>query len=494
VDRAEEVTVPAPLPGNELRRGLSVWQAVGLSIALMAPSMAANINPQGTATSVGRAVPLAFLIATVGVLLVAYVFVRLCQRFQHAGSVYAFVAATLGARAGTVAGWSLMGTYCFYGVVTSTAAGIFGTSFLQTSGIWPNPPGWAPFLVSCLALVLVWVLTVIPVRGGTRVLLSVEGITVALILVVSVAVLVHLFAGTAPGGLRPTWDVFRVTPGTDASTVFLGAVFGFLSFAGFEAAATLGEEAREPRRDIPRAILGTAIFGGGYFVFVTAVEVMGFGTSPAGVAVFTRSSSLLGELGSRYVGAWVGDLISLGAAVSAFGCALACSVGGSRLLFALSRDAAGERGLGRVTRAGTPAAAAVVVVLAMYAIVAVFALGAGSSAMDVFLASGTIGTLIVLAVYLVTTLGAIRLLFFTAPRAVPRYEIVVPLLALVVLGYTVYRNVVPYPTGTGAVFPLVAGGWIVLGIIAVALVPRLSRFALCEDLTGPSAQRAAPTS
>jgi amino acid transporter len=305
---------------------------------------------------------------------------------------------------------------------------------------------------------------------------------------------VHLFAGTAPGGLRPTWDVFRVTPGTDASTVFLGAVFGFLSFAGFEAAATLGEEAREPRRDIPRAILGTAIFGGGYFVFVTAVEVMGFGTSPAGVAAFTRSSSLLGELGSRYVGAWVGDLISLGAAVSAFGCALACSVGGSRLLFALSRDAAGERGLGRVTRAGTPAAAAVVVVLAMYAIVAVFALGAGSSAMDVFLASGTIGTLIVLAVYLVTTLGAIRLLFFTAPRTVPRYEIVVPLLALLVLGYTVYRNVVPYPTGTGAVFPLVAGGWIVLGIIAVALVPRLSRFALREDLTDPSAQRAAPTS
>src|SRR5712672_1545513 len=100
---------PSSAPG--LKRSLSVWQAVGLSIALMAPSMAANINPQGTATSVGRAVPLAFPLATIGVLLVAYVFVRLCQRFNHAGSVYAFVAATLGARAGTVAGWSLMGTY-----------------------------------------------------------------------------------------------------------------------------------------------------------------------------------------------------------------------------------------------------------------------------------------------------------------------------------------------------------------------------------------------
>ena len=49
--------------GTSLRRSLSVWQAVGLSVALMAPSMAANINPQGTAGLVGRATPLAFFLA-----------------------------------------------------------------------------------------------------------------------------------------------------------------------------------------------------------------------------------------------------------------------------------------------------------------------------------------------------------------------------------------------------------------------------------------------
>jgi amino acid transporter len=57
--------------GPGLKRSLTVWAAVGLSLALMAPSMAANINPQG-ASGAGRAVPLAFLIAAVGVLLVAY--------------------------------------------------------------------------------------------------------------------------------------------------------------------------------------------------------------------------------------------------------------------------------------------------------------------------------------------------------------------------------------------------------------------------------------
>ncbi|HEX4103214.1 MAG TPA: hypothetical protein VHY21_22175 [Pseudonocardiaceae bacterium] len=107
----------------QLRRQLSVWEAIGISLALMAPSMAVNINPQGTAGVVGRAVPLAFALATVGVLLIGYTFVRLCQRFHHAGSVYGFVGATLGPRLGVVAGWALLGTYTLYGVVTSTAAG-----------------------------------------------------------------------------------------------------------------------------------------------------------------------------------------------------------------------------------------------------------------------------------------------------------------------------------------------------------------------------------
>src|SRR5947209_11175592 len=160
----------------------------------MAPSMAANINPQATAGSVGRAVPLAFALATVGVLLVAYTFVRLCQHFHHAGSVYGFVGATLGARSGLVAGWALLGTYMFYGVVTSMAAGIFGTSFLHELGLWDNPPAWAPFLVGGLALVAVLLLTVSPVRSATRILLTVEGVTVLLILVVSVVVLVRLLA------------------------------------------------------------------------------------------------------------------------------------------------------------------------------------------------------------------------------------------------------------------------------------------------------------
>jgi len=469
-----EANPAGDLPG--LKRSLSVWQAVGLSVALMAPSMAANINPQAGATTAGRAVPLTFLIAAVGVLLVAYSFVRLCQYFHHSGSVYAFVGATLGPRAGVVAGWGLLGTYTFYAVVTSAAAGIFGTAFLQAVGIWPNPPTWAPFMLLAIALALALGLAVVPAKRGTNVLLTVEGATVTLILIVTAVVLVRLLAGNAPGHEHFTLSVFQVTPGTSFSGVFLGVVFGFLSFAGFEAASTLGEETHRPTRDIPRAIFGVAVFGGVYFVIVTAVEMMGFGTSTAGVAKFAASPSLLGDLGSSYVGHWVGDVITLGTMISAFGCCLACTVGGARLLYALARDTAGPRGLGASSKFGTPANATLMVTSATAVIVIVYTAAFHATAFDAFLWSGTIGTLILLVAYVLASLGCIMLVFVRRKMSVPMWQIVIPIAGLLVLGYTLYRNVIPYPTsGAAEWLPVVCGAWLIAAVIAVIVTPGTAR-------------------
>ena len=458
-----------------LKRSLGIWAAIGLSVALMAPSMAANINPQGSVQTAGRAVPLTFLIAAVGVLFVAYSFVRLTQYFHHSGSAYAFVGATLGPRAGVVAGWGMLGTYTFYAVVTASAAGIFGTAFLQAVGIWPHPPTWAPWILVSVVLALVLWLAVIPLRRGAGVLLSVEGTTVALILIVTAVVLVRLLAGNAPGHEQFTWSVFSVAPGTNTNDLFLGVVFGFLSFAGFEAAATLGEEANRPTRDIPRAIFGVAVFGGVYFTIVTAVEMMGFGTSAAGVKNFVNAPSLLGALGSSYVGNWVGDVITLGTAVSAFGCCLASTVGAARLMYALSRDAGGERGVGAPSRWGTPANATMVITAMSAVIIIIYAAAFHATAFESFLWSGTIGTLILLVVYVLASVGCIMLVFVRQKLRVPMWQIVIPIAGLIVLGYTLYRNVWPYPTGDAAWFPVTAGIWLVAAIVAVVAAPRTAR-------------------
>ncbi|MGC4109874.1 MAG: APC family permease [Nocardioides sp.] len=462
--------------GTSLRRSLSVWQAVGLSIALMAPSMAANINPQGTASLVGRATPLAFFLAAVAVLLIAYVFVRLCQYYRHAGSVYVFAGATLGAPAGAIAGLALFGTYVFYALVTSSAAGIFGAAFLDIIGVWNNQPERAGFVVGFVALALALFLAVVPARRAASVLLSVEGITVALILVVSLVVLVRILAHNTPNDATFTMKVFSVPSGTSSSTLFLGIVFGLLSFAGFEAASTLGEETHEPQRDIPRAILWTAIFGGIYFTVVTAIETMGFGTGDKGVAAFIASGSgkgALGELGSSYIGNWVGDLITLGAAVSAFGCCLACVVGASRLLFAIVRDLAPGHPLGRTGTNDTPAASAVVVAVLVFVIGLICATAFGAKPFDTFFWSGTIGTLILLVAYVLATFGCIKLIWIDKKMPhVPTWEIVIPILALCMLGYTIYRNVFPIshvnPTRW---FPIVAFGWVIVVAIVAFGVP-----------------------
>jgi amino acid transporter len=459
-----------------LRPTLNVWQAVGISVALMAPSMAANINPQGTASLVGRATPLAFFLAALAVLFIAYGFVRLCQYYRHAGSVYAFVGATLGPHAGAVAGLGLIATYTFYGLVTSSAAGIFGASFLDDIGVWNNQPWWAGFAVGAVALALALAFTIVPARRATSILLSAEGITVLLIIAIAAVVLVRILAGNAPGDATFTLDVLRVAPGTGNSALFLGIVFGLLSFAGFEAAATLGEEAHNPRRDIPRAILGTAIFGGLYFTVVTAIEMMGFGTDAAGVTAFQNSPALMGDLGTSFVGSWVGDLITLGAAVSAYACCLACVVGASRMVFAVARDLSPGAALARTGRNGTPVNAAIGVTGAIVAIALVSATAGAAKPFDTFFWSGTIGTLILLVAYVLATLGSIKLVFVDRLLPVPRWQIVIPVAALVMLGYTIYRNIWPWPTeGAMRWFPIIAFGWLLLVTLVVILAPEVPR-------------------
>jgi amino acid transporter len=308
------------------------------------------------------------------------------------------------------------------------------------------------------------------------VLLSIEGITVLLIIVVAVVVLAKVIGGDTPGNQSFTLDVFSPPSGTGIGDVFKGAVFGFLSFAGFEAASTLGEETREPRRAIPRAILGTAIFGGIYFIFVTSVEVMGFGTDAKGVTAFQSSGSLLGDLGSTYITSSIGDIITLGTAISAFGCALACAVGATRILYALSRDGLGTDVLGDVrASSGTPVRALAVIVGAAALIIAVDRIFFTDNAFDVFVWSGVIGTLILLVAYILATLGAMRMLWFRGRARVPQWQMVIPIAALLVLAATLYYSVDPDAPKASRWNYYTSAIWIAVGALLVLVLPGIAR-------------------
>jgi amino acid transporter len=460
--------------GRSLRRSLGIWGAIAVSLGLMGPSMAININPQVPAGLVGRAVPLMFVLATIGVLLVAYGFIRLCQYFNHAGSIYGFIGVTLGPRAGFVAGWALLGTYLAYAATTITGVGLFGAGFLTSSGIWEGGEDqW--IVISLIAFALVWFLAVSGTRLTARALLSIEGVTITLITLVTITIFAKLIGGDAPADQDFTLDVFTLPGGVDTSDLFYALTFGFLSFAGYEVASTLGEETENPRRAIPLAIVGTVIFAGLFYTVVSMAESMGFGTDQAGADAFATSGSLLGDLGASYLNDTIGDLVTLGAAFSAFGSALACTVGASRLLFALGRDGFLSQRLGEVNeRTGTPANSTAAVAIFVLLQVIVLRLFATEAVIDIFFWTATYGTLALLVAYVLSTVGAIRFLFFGPRPLVNRVELVIPLLALGFLFYTLYKNLYPVPDHPFNLFPYVVAAWIAIAIVVVLAVPGLA--------------------
>ena len=172
---------------------------LAVSLGVMGLSLSANLNPQGAEPAVGRAVPLAFSISAVAVLLLSYSFVRLSQHFNTAGSVFGFVGATLGARAGAVAGWCLLGGYLIFGAGSCYAAAVFFNSLLENLGVH-NPAQWLPYVVTLVLLAIATAITVIPARRGTDLLLLFEAVTVLLILIISIVVLIKISTRWRPAG------------------------------------------------------------------------------------------------------------------------------------------------------------------------------------------------------------------------------------------------------------------------------------------------------
>jgi amino acid transporter len=456
--------------GGVLRRELHFWEAIALSLAIMAPTAAMALNGVGVSALIGRAVPLAFIFATIAVVFVSYAFWRLSSQFSHAGSVYAFSGVTLGPQVGFFAGWALFGTYLAFTAASIAEAGLFGVDFFQGSGIW-NGADW--IVIALVAAALIALVASGDVRRATRALLTIEGISVTLILVLVVIIFVTLIGGTPPGNQGITGEIFSVPAGTSLGTIGTAAVFGFLSFAGFEGAAALGEETNNPRRNISRAVVTAPLIAGAFYILVICAQTLGFGTDPAGVRAFSTSAGPFSDLSKLYAGAALRDLINLGAMVSAFASALGTSVGASRVLFAMSRDAFTSSPLGRASRrTGAPAGALAVVMVIAVGVVVVQRI-VGTSAVNAFFYPGTIGVLSLLVAYIVTNVGAIRFLWIGVRRA-PLWQIPIPLIAIAFLVYTIDKQVsgqvFPYDR-----FPWVVAGWLVLSIVVVLGAPGLAR-------------------
>ena len=295
-------------------------------------------------------------------------------------------------------------------------------------------------------------LALLDIRVSTRLQLVVTVTGVLAVLLLAVAIVVQ---GGDDGLTAAPFDPSRAP---SASALFLGVVLGFTAFIGFESAAVLGEEARDPLRAIPRAVISTVLIALAYYVFVTWAMAIGYGVGQRGrVGEGPRGAGhARGPLRRRLAGD--GDRLRAGdrgvrrrargdqpdladalrdgprrraaerAGVDAP--ALAHAVDGDRR--ARGADAGARRGLGQSLRAD-------------------HLLRPGRDDGDAARSSSPTSS---------SPCPACASARSTA------LDVVVPALGIAICAYTIYKSVVPAPPSPVDAAPYLAGGWLLLGIAA----------------------------
>ncbi|QDZ42877.1 APC family permease [Corynebacterium sp. sy039] len=453
------------------QRTLKTWEITAISLGFMGPVMAMSLNGIGIAGLVGKSVPFTFCLAFIGTLLVAYSFIRLTGFIGHSGSIYALAGLTIGPRAGFFGGWVLLGTYICFSMCIVGACAVFGTAFFAELGIELDGQQWMFIAVFVLAIGLF--LNSRESKITARFLLSVGFIGIASMLFLAIFILIKVGTDIDSAPVKTGIDFSVFTPGNSRwTTIITASVFAFLSWAGFESGSALGEETHNPTKIVPRSLLYAVVLGGITYIFVMFAVTIGFGTDSQGIAAFSSSSSALTELSTRYIN----HGFAVGMAAVAFCVALAAflssTAAASRLLYALARDDCGPRVFAYISKKHAIPLYAVWFCIIL-AVGSALALGLmGMSSVDIYYYLATIGTLCMVVAYATTSLGVIFFIL-QSRRAIPRYEIFIPILALCYLLF-VYFIQIHDQSAPFTYFPYIAGAWCFLGIVIATARPRLA--------------------
>jgi len=470
---------------GELRHGiLGVVDALAQSVALLSLALGVAFASSAAAGEAGIAAPFAYLIAGVGSLCLASVIIRFTRRMASAGGLYTYISRGLNPSAGFLGGW-LYGSAFAVGISFVLVIGSFFMSVAMSAhtGVhW----GWYPwFFVFLGGLAL---LAFLDIRISTRIQLVAAAVGVGAILLLAIVI---LFKGGDSGlSLQP----LNPAKASSTSNLFLAVVLTFTGFIGFEAAAVLGEEAADPLRAIPKAILTAVLVALVYYVFVTWMMAVGFGVGNAGT--WAKDPAALDTLATRYVGNWLAVIIDFAVAASGFIAALGGLHLTSRTLFAMGREGGLPRAFAwthpRFKTPWTGIAFSLVVTLLLGAIFAHH-----YDPITYFIWMATCATIGILIVYILIALAGI--VFFARDRRGwnPLLDLVVPAGAIAICGYTLYKSIHPTPAYAGIVkwAPWVALIWLALGVVidVVLTATRPDRMRAFGSILGASESAPAET-
>jgi amino acid transporter len=307
-----------------LRRNiLTPWETLAQSVGVIAPVLSPVLTIPLVFALAGNGTWAAYAIGTVQITLMALLIGALGRRSASPGSLYSYATDSLPPMVASIAAWALVLGY------VATGSSIVG-GFVQYSNILLKTftsHTIAPDLLVLISVAGAATMAYRDVKLSTRAMLWLQGASTVCIVVVMVLVLWK-------NGLHLDWPQLRLQ-GSSIAGIRLGLVLAIFSFVGFESATTLGHEAKEPLRTIPRAVLQCALGAGVFFVLAAYAEVLGFRN--AGLSV-DKTDAPMHALANQVALPVLGLIIDAGAMISMFACLLACITAAARILLLMAHN------------------------------------------------------------------------------------------------------------------------------------------------------------
>lgn len=430
---------------TELRKdSLSFFEALGQSVANVSPTLTPAIAVAVVAGMAGTASWLVYVLSTISLVVIGVNISKLASRISAAGSFFIYVSRGLGPSWGILSGWAMLAAYLFTAMALTAATSLFLQDILVAFGL-PVLPRAILFAVVSIG---VWLLAVRDIRISSRIGLTIEAISMAIILFVCfISWRAHGFA------MDPKQDSLA---GASFGSVAQAIVFGIFSYVGFESAATLGKETRNPHRIIPRVVILTPIIAGVFFIITTYVITQGFGDNASKLGAST------GPMNDLVAGksALLTLIIYAGAAISCFACTLASINAFSRMLYSLGRYQLAHPSLGMVhADHKTPHIAVTVGCALNFIVCAVFS---GSAYTDLLGYFGTIASFGFILVYMACSVAAPALLARLG-QARPR-DYIIGALGTVLMILSLIGSVYPVPAAPYNYFPYAFALYMLAGL------------------------------
>lgn len=327
------------LQANDLDSGEGLDKSLGL-VALLALGIGGIIGAgifvlsgQAAANYAGPSITISFILAAIGCGLCGLCYAEFASMIPIAGSAYTYAYATLGELVAWIIGWDLILEYIFSGATVAVGWGGYVVSFLQDVGIvipreLANPPFNLPAM---FIIALMMILQVIGLRQST----AVNNI---IVVVKTLIILLFIFGGLGYINQQNWLPFIPENTGEFGiygwSGVLRGAGVVFFTYIGFDAISCAAQEALNPQRDMPIAIMGSLLIT--TILYIAVVLVL------TGIVPYTELNvpdpiavgvNAVGE-GLR----WLKPIIKIGAIAGMSSVIVVFILGQSRVFYAMAKD------------------------------------------------------------------------------------------------------------------------------------------------------------